>query len=249
MFRFVFTDQSAFVYPMMLILAIISGYSLAVILLIKQKVKFEYIIYSIMLNSVLMFFGAVMFTLVTAPSILEELSFPFLIPLSSAGAGMGMLTGTLLISFLVPFAKKEFLYSYGLSVPLIYAISKIGCFFAGCCKGITYEGILAADYNLKSRASGVHFPVQLAETIVFMFIFAFCFILYIRKKTKYLMVILLLFSALAKFSLDYLRIAHVGKIITINQIACIIFILFAVVWLLSIIKKNKTCNESTYKEN
>ena len=75
MFHFVITDQSVRMYIIMVLAAVLTGYVLAVVLLLKQKVSFEYIMYSIMLNTFFMLAGGMIYTIVAKPSLLFELSF------------------------------------------------------------------------------------------------------------------------------------------------------------------------------
>lgn len=242
MFHFVITDQSVRMYIIMVLAAVLTGYLLAVILLLRQKVSFEYIMYSVMMNTFFMLAGGMIYTIVAKPSLLFELSFPYIPGMSSTGAGIGMIAGTVLISILIPFAKEAFLDSYALVIPLIYAIAKIGCFFAGCCEGFAYEGFCAVDYTLKSERDGICFPVQLAETVVFFIIFLIGFSLYLSRKRKYLTVTLLMLSLSAKFLLEFLRNEHVGKIVTVNQAACLLFLAVALICILY--KKFKTRHEA-----
>lgn len=239
MFHFVFTDQSVRMYIIMVLAAVLTGYLLAAILLLRQKVSFEYIMYSIMLNTFFMLAGGMIYTIVAKPSLLFELSFPYIPGMSSTGAGIGMIAGTVLISVLIPFEKEAFLNSYALVTPLIYAIAKIGCFFAGCCEGFAYEGFWAADYTLKSEKDGIYFPIQLTETVVFFLIFVVGFVLHLSQKRKYLTVTLLILSLSAKFLLEYLRNEHVGKIVTTNQIACGILLVIVGIFLFHKKKVNK----------
>ena len=60
----------------------------------------------------------------------------------------------------------------------MYAVGKIGCFFAGCCYGIEYNGFLNVTYNYSAIApKGISlFPIQLLESIVFLIIFLYTFI-------------------------------------------------------------------------
>lgn len=248
MIHFVITDKSVYVYSVMLVFSVFAGFLFSCILLKIRKVCLEYIIYSVMLNLILMLSGAALFTILANPSVLKNIAFPYIIPLSSAGAGIGMFVGTLLIAFIIPAARKEFMNCYALSIPFIYALSKIGCFFAGCCEGIPYEGVFAVDYTLKSNHDGIRFPVQLAETIVFLGIFIVCFALYIYKNTKYLFLILMSLCAIGKFSLDFLRNAHVGKLFSINQIVCVVFLFIALIWFFMLYYKRYTDNNHILKE-
>ena len=57
-------------------------------------------------------------------------------------------------------------------LPMIHAFGRVGCFLAGCCYGIPYEGFGAVVYPENSFAvSGVKlFPIQLGECFLLFFI-------------------------------------------------------------------------------
>lgn len=117
------------------------------------------------------------------------------------------------------------------SVPLIYAIGKLGCFLNGCCYGIDYSGPLRVLYSSSKHApTGISlFPVQLVESIVNLIIFIISIIIYYKKKdiTKTLPFIVLACSTV-KFLLDFLRTP--GKhIISLNQIFCIIAFIIGII--------------------
>lgn len=119
-----------------------------------------------------------------------------------------------------------------ISLPLIYGISKIGCFLAGCCYGIPYNGILSVTYT--SDLNIPLFPIQLLESIVF--IITFLILNKIKDKyDKYIIEITIIVCSLIKFLLDFLRYDHVFKIITKNQIISIVFIIVVIIL---IIKRN-----------
>lgn len=74
---------------------------------------------------------------------------------------------------------KDFLI-YELSVaPMIHAFGRIGCFFAGCCYGIKYDGLLSIYINGTNR-----FPVQLLESFLLVFLF-FILQLFLFKHKSY----------------------------------------------------------------
>ena len=117
------------------------------------------------------------------------------------------------------------------SVPLIYAIGKLGCFLNGCCYGIDYSGPLRVLYSSSKHApTGISlFPVQLVESIVNLIIFIISITIYYKKKdiTKTLPFIVLACSTV-KFLLDFLRTP--GKhIISLNQIFCIIAFIIGII--------------------
>ena len=53
-------------------------------------------------------------------------------------------------------------------IPMIHAFGRVGCFMAGCCYGMPYEGMGAVVYPEHSIApSGVKlFPVQIVEAVL-----------------------------------------------------------------------------------
>ena len=137
-----------------------------------------------------------------------------------------------LIIFLITKTDPKKLFAILLfSVPLIYAIGKLGCFLNGCCYGIDYSGPLRVLYSSSKHApTGISlFPVQLVESIVNLIIFIISIIIYYKKKdiTKTLPFIVLACSTV-KFLLDFLRTP--GKhIISLNQIFCIIAFIIGII--------------------
>lgn len=149
-----------------------------------------------------------------------------LIGYSSIGAVIGGVLGLLLFCYL--FKKNiKFIFDKTLiGFPLMYAIGKIGCFISGCCYGIEYDGIGSVFYSQSIVAPhGVGlFPVQILESICFFIIFWYCIFRYKMKK-RFNIEIMIILSGVVKFLLDFLRNSHIGKIISFNQLFCLIAIL------------------------
>lgn len=103
-----------------------------------------------------------------------------------------------------------------ISTPLIYAIAKLGCTYAGCCHGFIYNGPFSLKYN-NPQIHGEFFPVQPIETLVFLIIFIFAY----KTKNPLATILTCLF---AKFTLDFLRFGHEKALISPNQIACLALI-------------------------
>lgn len=154
--------------------------------------------------------------------------------LYSYGGAIGVILAAVVFEKILPTNNKIVKYAI-ISLPLTYAISKLGCFHAGCCYGIPYEGPLSVTYIDKMQFSV--FPVQMLETIVFFIIFVICNYLNKNKNAIYITIIL---SALAKFLLDYLRYEHIGKTLTINQGYSIVLIVVAIgIFVFNKIKEKK----------
>lgn len=92
-------------------------------------------------------------------------------------------------------------------IPFVHSFGRMGCFMAGCCYGIKYEGIFAVTFPENSFApAGVKlFPVQLTEAILLLVI-SFVLFLYQRNK-KGNMAISLYFAVygIVRFLLEFLR--------------------------------------------
>lgn len=104
--------------------------------------------------------------------------------------------------------------------PLIYAIAKLGCTYAGCCHGFTYTGPFSLEYHTQ-ETEGIFFPTQPLETLVFLAIF-FC----ATKIKKPLLIIAI--CMVAKFALDFLRYTHETQLISPNQIACLVILILVI---------------------
>ena len=174
-------------------------------------------------------FGAKYFTLLTNFNKFKDNIDFKKIGLSSYGAIIGILI--LLIIFAKQYKKnfKDLINNILPASPLMYGISKIGCFLAGCCYGIKYNGPLSITYkySLSAPKNISLLPIQIIETITFILIY-----LYISKKkkeNKNIIGITLLLCGLSKFLLDYLRMNHIDKILTVNQIVSIPFIIIGLI--------------------
>lgn len=148
------------------------------------------------------------------------------IGLSSCGSFIGMVL--LFFIYSRQFGKKftEILALVIPAVPLMYGIGKIGCFFAGCCLGFEYEGIGAIyyRYNELLNSDVSHFPIQILESIVFIILAVY----FLKKSSKRDSPLeCLIACGIAKFLLEFLRLEHVGKILTINQWICLILIVIS----------------------
>lgn len=123
-----------------------------------------------------------------------------------------------------PEYRAELRKGYIVVLPLTYGISKIGCFLAGCCYGLPYNGPFYVKYHgdMVYVSEMTLFPVQLAETVVFILIFLVGYYWAYVKDLENATILILCVCALAKFLLDYLRASHTNQILSMNQIACII---------------------------
>ena len=207
------------IYGILVFLSISVG-GLYVVLNLRKKVNnIAYLFYFMLLYTVFALFGSIIISYI----INGKIGFN-----SYAGA-ISLIICSFIFNKIAPLNNEYMKYSI-ISLPLIYAIGKIGCFFVGCCYGIPYNGILSVTYT-----DGLNiplFPIQITEAIVFLIIFL---ILNHFKNNKNITYITVITCAFIKFFLDYLRYDHVTKLITRNQIISIAFILIAIILL---IKRN-----------
>ncbi len=170
------------------------------------------------------------------------------IGLSSMGGLVGMYIGVLLSSVVNRNygETRVMVENCTFALPLMYSISKIGCLFAGCCHGIEYNGFLSLHYISDTGAEMAVFPVQLLETIAFFIIFVAGIVLYKMHSRKSLYVTFGL-SVSAKFILDFFRESHNGKVLSFNQLLCVI--LWAVMIAVSWLYKRRQCGRFCMKRN
>lgn len=150
--------------------------------------------------------------------------------LSSYGGLIGIIIGAIVFEKVIPLSGKLIKYSI-ISLPLTYGISKLACFFSGCCGGIPYTGIFNIIYPFGMNIK--QFPIQIVETIVSIIVFFICHKLRKNKNVSY---ITLLLVSIIKFSLDFLRYEHINVLITKNQIFSIFLFICT---LILMIRKNK----------
>ena len=229
-------NEQFHLYPILLIASLVMGLLIPSIKLSKAGIRKDILLCVALLNMFLALFFGKVYTMIAEKST-DLLRTGF----SSLGGLVGFLIG-IYIFYLICDKDKRIPENYVISLPLIYAISKIGCFLAGCCHGIEYTGIFNVRYEAGSACevmTGV-FPVQMAETIVFIVIY---FILYMKKRKENIVTMTLVLSAVAKLALDFFRYSHVGKLLSFNQIVCLIIAVVCILYRVIIGKFQRTNNE------
>jgi len=99
-----------------------------------------------------------------------------------------------------------YFYHYIFLIPLIHGFGRIGCFLAGCCYGIPYDGPLAVIFPEGSFAlHGVKlFPVQIVEAICLLIIsMTVMFFTYVVKFKYNTELYIILYAILRFFLEDY----------------------------------------------
>ena len=135
----------------------------------------------------------------------------------------------------------DFLNIFAFVIPYIHAWGRVGCFCAGCCYGIPYEGPLAVHYS--NPVSDVPcgpgiFPVQILEALL-LFAFAFCVLAFLlHKKELSFFPIYLLYYSVVRFALEYLRAdkgrGFVGPLSVSQLISIFVFIISLTIVMLNL---------------
>ncbi len=158
----------------------------------------------------------------------------------------GGLIGGLVLALLAGrfhrFDSVSLLRKYVFLIPFAHAFGRIGCFFAGCCYGIPYEGPGAVIFPESSFApAGVSlFPIQLTESAGLFVISLILAYFSLKKRSRYTTEIYLIVYGIFRFFLEFLRSddirGHFGVLST-SQWISLLLILFA---LFSAARKKQT---------
>lgn len=201
-------------YRIMILTSFIIGITMSAYLLRRKKIPSRIIVMSLALELLLCVYLSIIATYL--------LSGMGGYGLNSTGGAVGMLLGAFIFSFITPQYKEAFWDAYTLVLPLMYGLGKIGCSFAGCCGGISYNGIC----HIHTQEGDV-FPVQILEASVFLLIFAMSAFVYFRNRFDPLKAAII--YSLVKIMLDFLRASHADKIVSENQIMCTVVIVLLLV--------------------
>ncbi|HHU49004.1 MAG: prolipoprotein diacylglyceryl transferase [Caldicoprobacterales bacterium] len=211
--------QRVVLYGLMIVLGITAGILTALVLNKEKLIKNEDIIFAYLYGAIgAVAGGKILYLLIEIPRIITNfklfLDNPeyFQLLLSGGFVFYGSLVGGLLMVYL--YCRKYNVSIPALSmviiptIPLIHSFGRIGCFFAGCCYGIGYDGIASITFkNSPVAPNGVPlFPVQLLESITNLMIFIIL-IFYRRRARSYknLIVLYLILYSLARFVLEFFR--------------------------------------------
>lgn len=98
---------------------------------------------------------------------------------------------------------------YAAVLPLGHAIGRIGCFFAGCCYGIPYDGLLSCTYQHaigNTPCDMPLLPIQLIEATALIMVFVFLIIVFFHTQAKWAVTstYMILYSVI-RFTLEFFR--------------------------------------------
>jgi prolipoprotein diacylglyceryltransferase len=201
----------------------------------KAGVEKKYIAYSFAMTTVFSLYGGAVYT-IAAQYISSGTITGF--GFSGMGGVIGLLLGVWIFTKIYREHTAEICSTYIMSLGLLYSVSKLGCFFAGCCFGREYSGIFCVTYIDQGLESVPRVPVQLFESVLFLAAFLAINVLYRRHPQRIVSVSLLTYSLL-KFILDFLRYYEDRQGLSINQkVILLILLLYFCIWLLR--KKNNS---------
>lgn len=204
-------------YALFFLASLLLGFLFIAVRLWKKGVPKNIIGYSVMLNLVAMLYGAKMLSVITSGGKQNLLTAGF----SSLGGVFGICVGIAVFQKIYGKHREDFWEVYSMALPLMYSVSKLGCFFAGCCFGISYNGIGRVSYTNLEEIPGTVFPVQLVESITFLLLFLVLCVLTGKLKQQTLISSTVVLCIILKFGLDFLRDSHRTQAVSVNQWLCV----------------------------
>ena len=200
-------------YMLIIGLAFIIAFVIFYKLLNKKNSKIN-LLYIYVINIMGFAIGSKLFSVLSNKEILTLSNY-----INSGYSYIGGILGSILLIFI--YCKiykldfKHILTVFSVIFPLIYSLSKIGCFLNGCCGGII--NINNEYYKL---------PLQLIDSTIMFILFLTLLILFIKREKNVINLFFIIFSCIRFFE-DYFR--NNRNIITVNltfeQIICVIIII------------------------
>lgn len=132
-------------------------------------------------------------------------------------------------------------------IPLFHAITRVGCFFGGCCFGKEYDGLFSVNYTTKvfnEVVTSQRIPIQLIEAMFNLGIFFYLLFLFRKDnwKEKHLLRRYLLIYSIGRFLFEFLRGDIVRGVVCGVSFSQIISILIWI-YLISTYKKTNVKEE------
>ncbi len=96
-------------------------------------------------------------------------------------------------------------------ITIAHAFGRVGCFFAGCCHGVAWNGFCAVKFP--HLAYTVH-PTQLYEATFLLLLFGVMSWLFLKKKFYHNMSVYLISYGIWRFCLEFIRGDHRGELVS-----------------------------------
>jgi len=190
--------------------------------------------------------------------LLEEPPLNFIDSLKIWEGGLSSLGSILGILIVLPIYLKyikvpifKFFDLLAIYTPLMQSIARLGCFFAGCCHGMSTTVPWAVIYKDTNSIAPLHkaiHPTQLYSSIALLITFLLMFFIFsnILKKPGQLISTYLIIGSIERFSIDFLRgdrsfLAKQGilSLFSVHQWISILIIILGFLALLTIQKFSK----------
>ena len=143
---------------------------------------------------------------------------------------------------------------FAVVLPLGHAVGRVGCFAAGCCYGIPYDGPLSYTYtgihsNITTPIGVPLLPVQLIEAAMLVLLFVFLLLVFLRhpRSRQLLAALYVLSYSVIRFTLEFFRGDSVRGVflgLSTSQWISLAAALIAVIWILLRHKRVKAQPES-----
>lgn len=123
------------------------------------------------------------------------------------GGLLGAIAGGYLYCRFTRLNLRRYTNALAPAIPLFHVFGRIGCFFSGCCYGISCSHGFTFTQSLLETANNVkRFPVQLLESFLEFFLFILLAFLLIKFRNRYSLIRIYLFCySIIRFLLEFLR--------------------------------------------
>lgn len=182
--------------------------------LVEKSISKTDIVYIYLVNIIGFAIGAKLFSLISNRKSITLTNF-----INSGYSYLGGIIASIIFISLYCYKYKlnfkKIISIFSMLYPLIYSISKVGCFLNGCCNGI-----------LKIGTSEFYIPLQLIDSVIMLFLFFILLFQYLKNK-RYMFSKFTFGFCLIRFFEDFFRFYRNTNSynLTFEQILCVIFIL------------------------
>ena len=142
------------------------------------------------------------------------------------------------------FRSKDASDALAVAIPLFHSIGRCGCYFAGCCYGISCSAPITVRYTNYIDGTAVtadRVPIQLFEATGCLLIFTVLLVQYLRNKQGLLCIYFLLYAIL-RFAAEFFRGDALRGMVgpfSISQIISILLLIYSVILIRQTTKKEE----------
>ncbi len=185
----------------------------AVLVAPKRGIERYDVVYSAVFSVIAGVVGSkLMFIAVSLKTIIEQ-DIPFMAILKGGfvfyGGLIGGAVGLFIYTYMYKLSTLKFFDLYALVLPLGHACGRVGCFFAGCCYGMPYDGLFSHVYTQSVGNTPLNvplLPIQLIEAILLFLLFLILLAVYLKKEQNGLTTAVYLYAySVIRFSLEFFR--------------------------------------------